>query len=383
MKIIIVTQPLRANYGGLLQAFALQKICKNLGHDASTDLYGRTHPSTLVQFFKVQFIYSNAFIGIRKLISKFIPSKRKELLYSIQLKETNRFIDKNISTCKLFNSFNKINRKLLSTCDAIIVGSDQVWRTACSHLPSYFLNFTSDTTIKRIAYSASFGIDNWSQFNPELTDECEMLAQRFTAISVREDSGLDLCKKHLHVDATHTLDPTMLLNKDDYLKVIEDSDSSTHDKSMMTYVLDNSPEKHKLIDYLANKLKLTPIQVMPQEQLSSSTRNYDACVSPPVSDWLRGFRDAEFVLTDSFHGTVFAIIFNIPFLSIVNKSRGAARFESLLKLFHLENRLIESIEDITDAHLKPIDFAPVNAAWNEQKEHSLRYLKDALDKPKS
>ena len=99
--------------------------------------------------------------------------------------------------------------------DAFIVGSDQVWRPSYNqHLEQAFLNFTENwKNVKRIAYAASFGVDNW-EFTKKQTKECKRLVQKFDFVSVREDTAVNLCKEHLGIEATHVLDPTLLLSAD-------------------------------------------------------------------------------------------------------------------------------------------------------------------------
>jgi exopolysaccharide biosynthesis predicted pyruvyltransferase EpsI len=97
-----------------------------------------------------------------------------------------------------------------------------------------------------------------------------------------------------------------------------------------------------------------------------------------VEEWIRGFMDAEFVVTDSFHGTVFSIIFNKPFISIANESRGTTRFTSLLKMFNLENRLIFSPEELNLDKVKEIDWGNVNEILEQDKERAIFFLKRNL-----
>lgn len=98
------------------------------------------------------------------------------------------------------------------------------------------------------------------------------------------------------------------------------------------------------------------------------------CVFPPVEDWLKGFRDSDYVITDSFHGTVFAIIFNKPFITILNRERGVDRFNTLLGLFGLSDRLITSHDELERIINKPIDFKMVNQRLHEEKIKSIDFL---------
>ena len=127
---------------------------------------------------------------------------------------------------------------------------------------------------------------------------------------------MHLCRDYFKIDAVHVLDPTMLLSKDDYLKLIEGEDSSCSTDMLLTYVLDRTQEKNEIIRNVGESLHLTPYENGPTTHFSNIIENnVSECIYPSVSKWLAGFRDTQFVVTDSFHGTVFSIIFNKPFVA--------------------------------------------------------------------
>ncbi len=381
MRICILTQPLHTNYGGLLQAYALQTVLKRMGHKVVTDRYGAKRPisfSKRILYFGYHFL--KRFILQDKRYNPFqfmfsgsnsrLVKMRKEIAVN-----TERFVDTHIDTIDFFKGKNKPEKETLDQFEALVVGSDQVWRPIYSYIPAYFLDFAIGKSIKRIAYAASFGVDQ-CEFSPKLTEQCAKLAKQFDAISVREDSGVELCRKSLGVEAVHLLDPTLLLDKEDYLQLIEENDSVVDmEKRMMCYILDKTPEKRNIIDHISSELGLLPLEVMPEEKLTAGTKDATKCIFPSVSEWINGFRVSEFVVTDSFHGTVFAIIFNKPFVAILNKERGSSRFTSLLRIFNLEERAICSHAELSAAHMRLIDYAEVNRIRNEWKEKSTDYFK--------
>jgi len=114
--------------------------------------------------------------------------------------------------------------------------------------------------------------------------------------------------------------------------------------------------------------------MQPKKFYDKERKGINDCVFPPVEEWIRGFIDAEFVVTDSFHGTVFSILFNKPFVSIGNKGRGLSRFTSLLKMFKLENRLIFNSEYCNLDNLNSIDWERTNSILRDKREKSLRFL---------
>ncbi len=268
--------------------------------------------------------------------------------------------------------------------DAIIVGSDQVWRPYYSPCqPNYFLDFLpEDSKVKRISYAASFGGDNWD-WSQELTKQCAKLLQEFDAVSVREQSGIRLCKEHFNVDAVQVLDPTMLLEIEDYREVVKKGKESVKEvkrATLFNYVLDRSVEKQAIIETIAKRTGKTSFSSMPEldDSIYNLYGDRDNAVYPPVEDWLSAFDEAEMVVTDSFHGTVFSIIFNKPFWVVGNEGRGMARFESLLSMFGLQDRMITAKILSTIDLNAPIDWENVNSKRNEMQKFSLSYLGSAI-----
>ena len=266
--------------------------------------------------------------------------------------------------------------------DAIVVGSDQVWRATMSDIPTYFLSFTKAINVKRIAYAASFGTDDLNEYSKMDMKIASESIKLFDAVSVREKSGVHLCRDYFKMDAVHVLDPTMLLSKDDYLELIEEEDKPCSENILLTYVLDRTQEKNDIIQRVGEALHLTSCENGAVKYFSNVVEsNVSECIYPSVSRWVAGFRDAQFVVTDSFHGTVFSIIFNKPFVAILNSKRGSSRFISLLSVLGLENRLISTTNDLLEEHLKPIDYTEVNKILNDWRYLSIsfmeRHLKEA------
>lgn len=378
MKIGILTQPLHTNYGGLLQAYALQKVLKDMGHEVWTINREFKTSSGLIKYLSIVKRILSWILKKEKNIIRVWPTiKEKEIIR----KNTNRFIKENINTTPKIFSNKKISSLKKYHFDSFIVGSDQVWRPMYSPcLPNYFLDFLkNDSSIKRISYAASFGVDHW-EYTKEQTIHCASLANRFDAISVREDSAISLCNQYLNVEATHVLDPTMLLKIEDYIRLVDNDHIPKSGGNLMTYILDQSSEKEEIIRKVSKGLNLIPFTVMPKAMFNEvSKKKIDDCIYPPVTEWIRGFMDADYVVTDSYHGTVFSIIFNKPFITIGNHDRGMTRFISLLKLFGLENRLIESLGELTTETISaPCDFNRVNQIKESWQKHSMELLNKAL-----
>lgn len=378
-NICVLTQPLCTNYGGLLQAYALQKTLRDMGHDVKTDSRPQKEISLLFKFLVICKRVVYKFILFRKVDTLF-PYFQSISDYKKISENTQCFIDNHIDTIDFFEGRNTPNISNISLFDTYIVGSDQVWRPQYSpYLLNYFLDFISEDQSKRkIAYAASFGVSEW-EFNDSQTRQASQLAKLFDAISLREDSGVQLCEAKLGVNAVHVLDPTLLLSKDDYIELIEKDQIQLSQGNLMTYVLDETPDKNAVIDKVATVLSLKAFKVMPKLKLDKDQKHIDKCVYPKVTEWLRGFMDAEFVVTDSFHGTVFSIIFNKPFIAIANKNRGVTRFISLLKIFGLENRLIYSINELSEDLIKQsINFNGINNIKEAEIVKSITFIANSL-----
>ena len=222
-------------------------------------------------------------------------------------------------------------------------------------------------------------MDEWL-FSKKITPTLSSLIKKFDAVSVREKSGVDLCNRYLGVDALHVLDPTMLLEKEDYIDLIIAENEEVFEGNLFCYILDNTKKKDDVIDLIVQSTNLVSFTCMPKLNLSLENveQDIDACVFPSVTRWLKSFMDANMIITDSFHGCVFSIIFNKPFWVIGNKSRGMARFDSLLSVFGLENRMLD-INNIVDIDWSlPIEWDRVNKIKKEWQIKSNKFLLEAL-----
>lgn len=371
MRIGILTQPLYINYGGLVQCYALQTVLQRMGHETIV----------LQREFNREYSFCGGCVYYVKHIVKMLLGRRESWHYVVSqekrdyiAKNTYQFIEKNIKprTEHLYTTEQLAETVASLGLDAIIVGSDQVWRPYYSPcISNYFLDFLpGGSRIKRISYAASFGSDEWT-FSPGHTKQCAALLKKFDAVSVREKSAVKLCKEHFGVDAVQTLDPTLLLNAEDYMNLCPDRKNSRG--SLFCYVLDKTPQKQAIIRRIACETGKQPFESMPllPPDTYNLYGNIDKCVFPPVEDWLSAFNEADMVVTDSFHGTVFSIIFNKPFYVIGNEGRGMARFQSLLSLFGLEDRLITSDNVNISGE---ISWEKVNNCRQGLKQESLNFI---------
>lgn len=279
------------------------------------------------------------------------------------------FIRKRINI-KIVDDFSQLNEK---DFDAIVVGSDQIWRPLyVKHIESAFLDFAQDWNIKRIAYAASFGTDKW-EYTKLQNKHCRKLVQLFNAVSVREASGVKLCKEHFGVTAKHVLDPTMLLADEDYIKLFEENNTPKSQGNLLCYILDENEEKSRLIDLIAKQNNLTPFRINAKADYRFDIPVKDR-IQPSVEQWLRGFYDAEFVITDSFHACVFSILFKKPFVVYGNKKRGMSRFTSLLDMFGLCDCMITCFDDYKNTDKEKFDSEYVHSILKRYKNVSQSFI---------
>ena len=374
MKVGIITLQLHNNFGGILQAYSLQQVLKKIGHNAI--LIDKSRYISLGPWYKKYSIYVKR--AIRKHLFGDNIVVKADVAINNETKaistHTECFIDKYID--KIFTKdFSNIKKE---DFDAFIVGSDQIWRPQYffSKIENAYLEFAKDWDIKRIAYAASFGTDEW-EYDEEQTTNCAALIKKFDAISVRESSATVLCKEKFGAAALHILDPTMLLTKEDYIELFKTAGTPQSEGNLFCYILDKGEKTCSIIDGISKDKVLSPFYV--NSRYEDPNAPLEERIQQPVEKWLRAFYDAEFVITDSFHACVFSIIFNKPFIVYGNKERGMARFESLLKMFGLEERLVSSHSDVNKVLQTPIDWDSVNTIHKQMREKSLSFLTKNLE----
>ena len=313
------------NYGACLTAYALQEIIKDLG-------------------------YSCAYLNEFKIKSKY------KLSYSR--------IFANHYLCKMpkFNSLTRAGK----IADRYITGSDQVLRPDYlkknKAYAKYLLEFV-DKNAKKIAFASSFGVGEheFSISNKSIKQKIQKALQTFDYISTRELSGVDICKS-LNLGAEQIMDPVFLLDKQRFISIANKSQKDFSNQ-LVSYVLDSDESSNEYIKNFANKNNLKLANISLKNDFLS------------VEDWLKAFFDAEFIITDSYHGACFALIFNKPFFVKINKKRGSSRFETLEKIFGLNNMFI----DIPNSTNIPIlDYNNINLIIDKEKNKGIGFLKNAL-----
>lgn len=357
MRIGIVTQPLEMNYGGIVQNWALQQALKRLGHEPLTiDAYQR--------YSTPHYVFNWLRAWLKRLCGKHCSIPRR-YCGAVRNELMGQFIERHIAKTRVMWEY---KRSVVTShqLDALVVGSDQVWRALynADHLEDMYLRFAEGLPLKRVAYAASFGVDEW-EYSPEQTVACARLAQQMDAISVREASGVSLCREHLGVKAQCVLDPTMLLDAEGYKDIIDDR-WDAEEPYLAVYCLDITPAKEAFFNQLAGSrgLKVRYFSVGWKATLT-------------VEQWLSMLRHATVVVTDSFHGTVFSILFGRLFYTLCNPERGNTRIAGLLDELGLSDRLVSDVHPVEPAN-STIDWDHVYGRIQVRRQQSMAFLEKSL-----
>ena len=376
MKVAIVTLPLHTNYGGLIQAYALKTCLEGLGHEATVlDLEDKM-PGP--KFYKAPFVYARRMLG-RLTKGSSAPEVFRERRFKAELPivsaNTKTFVDRYIAP-RVIQSFRQVHR---DEYDAFVVGSDQVWRPLYfPGVENAFLAFAKGWNVLRVAYAASFGTDDL-EYGSEQLERCSSLLKEFNAVAVREESGVRMCSEWFdREDAVHVLDPVMLLDVENYMNLATSVKEHPAKGKLVTYILDKNAHKQSVADFIAKAggLDVHDVSVRPYDRNVPLQER----VAPHLEQWLAGFADAEFVVTDSFHGCVLAILMHKRFVVVGNTSRGLARMQSLVDMFGLDQRLVQGIdpEDDGEFFLSEPDWAEVDKILSERRKECVEFLKNNL-----
>tara|TARA_B110000503_G_C7142656_1_gene411559 strand:- start:1096 stop:2277 length:1182 start_codon:yes stop_codon:yes gene_type:complete len=369
IKIGIFSLPLNWNYGGILQQYALSEYIKKKNFKPIIFSRRASRKSFLILLivnlkWKIIMILEklNCFnflplVATESFKKKFLDNKTKDFFDS---KKITIFIKKN-----------KIKH--------FIVGSDQIWNiNATPSLYDSFLGFVDkDKNNVLASYAPSFAHDDW-RYSTKQTQNTKILLKNFSYISVRETHGVELIKKYLDNKSIRVLDPTFLLDASDYYKLLTNIKSNKKKiKTIFCYILKNDIKIIKSINKYAKQNNLKKISFCGLGNFFNLIKNVTGNYS--VESWISSLKDSKLVITDSFHGMVFSIIFKKNFYVLLNQNNGTSRIYSLLKDLGLESRIIKSIDDklITQ---NDINWNPVEIRLAKLKLESKVFLEKFFNK---
>ncbi|WP_148220781.1 polysaccharide pyruvyl transferase family protein [Xylanimonas cellulosilytica] len=369
------------NYGGVLQAWAMQRAITGIGFDAYVDAsrVARNRPNRL------QVWAGNARRTAAPALTRCAPMLPARFQSRVIKRELGRriteFAERRIPLVRLFDANGRLIDRTADRFGAFVVGSDQVWRPEYSDIRSFLLDFLpEDDTRPKFSYAASFGVDA-PNYSAEDNSDYSRLAQRMSGVSVREKSGVSVAGDMWGVDAVQHVDPTMLISRAEYALLAQEATDPVHRGQVVSYVLDRTQLSIETEESVSVELGEPCLRLMPDapSSIKEMRERPHLFQRPSVEAWVGAIHGARFLVTDSFHGVVFAILGNVPFVAVCNRKRGATRFESLLSTFGLMDRMVEPGTVLTCEDLaSPIDWDRVNERLADERARSLEYLRSML-----
>lgn len=367
MKIALLTIHRSANYGAVLQAYTTKKILSKYGEVSIID-------------------YDNRFLAHHIDLIRFEPTKRGMLMLAHDLLR----LPYRISTVKKFRRFFSDNFNLTpkltaeelmagkaDNFDVYVCGSDQIWNPEIVSAekcidPIFFLSFAPEGS-KKLSYASSTGHHHYT--NTEKKDVKELL-QDFSMISTRESDGVEKLKEILpDREIQHVLDPTLLLSKEEWLESLEINSTEPKEKYILVYSVPRTELIKKAVEYFAKKLNMKVVAI--DQMLFPLTQVDEHVRDAGPKEFVELFANASFVITDSFHGTCFAVNFGKPFVS-VSAGKRTNRIISLLSLLDIDERLVNDVTEFEN--IKPeINSKIILEKLNSARKDSLGLLVNNLD----
>ena len=327
----------------------------------------------------------------------------KNLNYSIMMidnpLEPDNIIYTKMSPKYMVNSFYRVSKKnkldnliqFNKECKSFLVGSDQLWNINLSRKLKqfYFLGFANNET-KKFSYGTSFGVKYKGNEEEKIITKTNL--ERFDGISVRDKLSLETLQNDFRIqNVVKVCDPTLLCNISDYTKLISRTNIKYNEEYyLLAYVLDPNPEIGYRLEKLSNDMKIKVIVILDQSQKRWTINkdnlsikgfgNVEIKSDVNINEWLWYFNNSNAVFTDSYHGTIFSIIFKKPFVTLINKLRGEQRFYSLLRPLKLMHRQFKTADCINNQYIlfKKINYTIPHKLLLRIKNNSYNWLKNEL-----
>ena len=383
-KVAVVSCYFKHNYGSVLQAYATQKVLDNMhvlnetiNVDENIDFKNGKKKYYISQITNFEFIKSK--FGMIKL--KIDKKINKDLGKNIAIRDNKyKEFTKNFRLTKPFKTYNELSEQC-KNYSSVIVGSDQLWLPVNVVADYYTLNWVPDN-VNKISYATSFGV---SEVSGKYKNDYRKFLDRIDNLSVREETGVKLVEKLSDNKATLVCDPTMLLTKEEWMDV-QKEEPIIEGKYILCYFLGKNIEHRKFAERLKEKTgyKIVSLnhadEYVKYSDVFADETPYD--IGP--AEWINLIRNAEFVCTDSFHGTVFSLINNRKFFTFERysskdgKVSTNSRIYSLLGLMGLKDRVLSGKEDVMDVLNLKIDFEDIDERLKKIRLQSKEFLEKSL-----
>lgn len=371
MKISVITRHSPTNYGSLLQTIATQKILEKIGHQVHIIDYVRKDETgidgVLTQLKKKKDWNNNLIKKLLYITLRYPSEKRAEVKFSAMRKKYLNLTKRYTTGDELEKYAKEANGRIYMT------GSDQVWGGIAgkNYDPVYFLNFVP-TNIKKVAYAASFGK---TEFTPGILSEYKKYLMRYKHITVREASAVKILERLDIPCYGQVFDPTLLLTPEEWDTMASAKRIKT--QYVLVYQIHNNPELSRYAKKFAKETGLPLYRVSPS--LHQIKRGGKFIYLPELDKFITLFKNAEYIITDSFHGTAFSINYNKQFCEILTDKKTSTRNLSILKLTGLEDRVITDYNDFSIKD-KKIDYEKVNEIIRREREKSINAIKQITTK---
>ena len=364
-QVKVITRHTPSNYGSLLQSIATQRVIESLGYDCQIIDYripweqGIKRVQTLLN---QKESWNSSFL--KRLLYK-VVSTPNELIAELAFTKMQKKYLKLTNICTTVDELKKLR------ADVFVTGSDQVWGPLMNgkYDKSYFLSFV-DGDAKKISYAASFGKIS---FDTDVENEYYSMLNKYQHITVREKSAKKLLEKIGVACEGQVLDPTLLLNQDQWSSYIKNDYKQEY---VLVYQIHNNKQLDLYAKKFAEKMGLPLIRVAPY--LHQISRSGCLKLLPDIGEFLSYIKNCKYMVTDSFHGTAFAINFNKQFVEILPTNGTGTRNQSVLELTGLVDRVVTDLNDFSITN-KNIDYVSVNRIIAQEREKSKFILKKMLD----
>lgn len=384
-KVAIVSCYFMKNYGSMLQAYATQKILDDFGVENETICIKGLEEE--IKSRKIKYFISKIFdfdtVKNKWIIVKHNVCKKLNVNgFKKKMNERNKAFEKFLPLFHIsreYSSFDELKKGTVNYSN-VIVGSDQLWLPSNIAADYYTLNWVPDE-INKISYATSFGVSS-------LEDRFQQLAKLFLTrinyLSVREKSGQKLIKEIAGIDAEIVCDPTLLFTADEWLD-IQTKESLIKEKYIFCYFIGNNPDQREFVKKLK---KITGYKIVALQHIDEYIK-YDegfadeAPYNVTPGDFINLIRNAEYICTDSFHGSVFSILNEKKFFTFKRFKQGRkvstnSRLDSLFDLLDLQERFLSSDDNVEKCMQMEINYKDVHEKLNVLREESKKFIRESL-----
>lgn len=376
MKVAILTFVRAYNYGAVLQCYALQQVLDQLGTENEVLDY---YPAYFKELYSFAYLGNMRYFPYRPINNwiKYTPLLYKK---NKRIAGFEKFISEDMRmSSKVYHSAEDLDKEE-TPYDIFVVGSDQVWSNLWTEFDrTFFLDFNGAENKKKVSYAASFG---FTKIPEGLFEEYKRRLTGWDKYSVREESGIELVKQLIGEDALRCCDPTLLLDKKEWEKLVDYKKYNNKKYIVIYYVNQLSDDLLKAAQTIALKenlnIYITTSMATYEDIMAVKAKTIAGKSKGEASpkEFLSLIANAHYVLTDSFHGTVFSILFHRHFLAkIEGESRKNVRIDELLRTLGLNQKLENGIEQIKTK----IDWESVDERIEEYRDKSIMYLKSIND----